>query len=59
MAGLKDGHFKQDNSSGRMYLEVVFPKGLVPLQYYADDQCCIYVEPKIWIRHDLPLEHSC
>lgn len=59
LTGLKDGHFRQDTSSGRMYLEVAFPKGLVPLQYYVDDQLCTYMDPNIWLHHDLSLGNPC
>lgn len=32
---------------------VHMPGGLVPLQCYIDHGVCVYVEPNVWVRHDL------
>ncbi|KAJ5814022.1 uncharacterized protein N7503_000772 [Penicillium pulvis] len=55
LIGRKDTPLKQEANSGKLYLEAVFPKGLVPLRYYLDEQRCVYLEPNIWLYHELPL----
>ncbi|KAE8347665.1 hypothetical protein BDV24DRAFT_157142 [Aspergillus arachidicola] len=48
------GSLIQDTGSGKAYVEVVFPRGLVPLRYYVDEQRCVYIEPNVWLHHALP-----
>ncbi|CAI7565845.1 unnamed protein product [Penicillium glandicola] len=55
LIGRKDTPLKQEASSGKMYLEGVFPKGLVPLRYYVDEERCVYLEPNVWLHHELPI----
>ncbi|KAI9927703.1 hypothetical protein ASPWEDRAFT_29104 [Aspergillus wentii DTO 134E9] len=40
-------------NSDHVYSEVSFPGGLVPLQFYPLRDRCVYVEPNVWIYHDL------
>lgn len=35
------------------YREMAFHGGLVPLKYYAKEGRCVYVEPNVWLYHDL------
>ena len=39
--------------SGRLYKDFAFPAGLVPLRFYVNENRCIYVEPNVWLYHDL------
>ncbi|KAE8131036.1 hypothetical protein BDV38DRAFT_276307 [Aspergillus pseudotamarii] len=39
------GSLKQEAGSGKAYVEVAVPRGLVPLRYYVDEQRCVYIEP--------------
>ncbi|KAB8259061.1 hypothetical protein BDV32DRAFT_150773 [Aspergillus pseudonomiae] len=48
------GSLKLEAESGKAYVEVVFPRGLVPLRYYVDEQRCVYIEPNVWLHHALP-----
>lgn len=59
LIGRKDAPFKKEASSGKMYIEVVFPKGLVPLRYYVGEKRCVYLEPNVWLHHELPLNSVC
>ncbi|KAJ5965806.1 hypothetical protein N7481_012520 [Penicillium waksmanii] len=59
LIGNTDTPLKKESGSGKMYLEAVFPNGLVPLRYYVDEQCCVYQEPNIWLYHELPLGSLC
>lgn len=49
---------KQDKKSGGLFIEVAFPRGLVPLRYYFQEQRCVYIEPNVWLHHELPVSAS-
>lgn len=38
---------------GRVYVENAITGGLVPLKVYPQDKICIYVEPNVWMYHQL------
>lgn len=35
------------------HTEITFPAGLVLLRLYINTNRCVYIEPNIWIYHDL------
>ncbi|KAK5991824.1 hypothetical protein PT974_05210 [Cladobotryum mycophilum] len=53
LIGRKGTISKRDLDSGNLYVEATFPKGLVPLKYYVEEQRCVYLEPNIWLYHEL------
>lgn len=44
---------KREAKSGRLYLELAFPRGLVPLRYPVHEDRGAYVEPNVWLYHNL------
>lgn len=45
--------------SGDNYMEVSIPGGLVPVQYFFEQDLGIYVEPSIWVCHELAQGSLC
>ena len=35
------------------YVNVVIPNGFVPVQYYYQEKIGVYVEPNVWVLHEL------
>jgi hypothetical protein len=48
---LKD--LKTEPDSNRVYLETPLPGGLVPLRVYVKEKTCTYVEPNVWLYHQI------
>lgn len=44
---------KSDPGSHMMYLEVPVPGGLVPLKVHVAEKTCAYVEPNVWLYHEI------
>ncbi|KAI9935136.1 hypothetical protein ASPWEDRAFT_31465 [Aspergillus wentii DTO 134E9] len=42
-----------ESRTNKLYVEVSFPGGLVPLRYYFKEGRCLYTEPNVWLFHDL------
>jgi hypothetical protein len=47
--------FRIEHGSSRQCIKVIFPGGLVPLLYYVEEQWCVYIEPNVWLYHELAL----
>lgn len=58
LVGRNDTPLKVEPGSGRMYLEIAFPRGLVPLRYYVEEDRCVYLEPNVWLHHELPVQSA-
>ncbi|XHG08879.1 hypothetical protein AWENTII_011968 [Aspergillus wentii] len=47
------GSLKLEKGTNRLYIEVSFTGGLVPMRLYVGEDRCTYVEPNVWLYHDL------
>jgi hypothetical protein len=53
---LRESHsrdLKREQDSNRMYLEIPIPGGLVPLRVYVTEKTCTYIEPNVWLYHQV------
>lgn len=44
---------KKEEESNRMYLETPIAGGLVPLRVYVGEKTCTYIEPNVWLYHEV------
>lgn len=44
---------KLDNRTTKLYVEMSFTGGFVPLRFYHQDGKCVYTEPNVWLVHNL------
>lgn len=49
----EEENLKREPGSDRVYMEIPIPGGLVPLKVYRGEKRCTYVEPNVWLYHDL------
>ncbi|KAK2882592.1 hypothetical protein FQN49_000204 [Arthroderma sp. PD_2] len=45
--------FEEGPRKSRLYIEVAFPGGLAPLRLYILENIGVYIEPNVWLYHDL------
>lgn len=43
----------KNHDSELSYVEVEFPGGLVPLRVFVEEDRAVYIEPNVWLYHDL------
>ncbi|KAL4910479.1 hypothetical protein BDW74DRAFT_171944 [Aspergillus multicolor] len=46
-------HVRVERDGNRLYVEIPFKGGLVPLKYYVLAGVCVYTEPNVWLFHKL------
>ncbi|KAF4629505.1 hypothetical protein G7Y89_g8644 [Cudoniella acicularis] len=51
--GTQGQELKLDLTCKRKYLEVAILGGLVPVKVYVEEKMCSYIEPNVWLYHEI------